>query len=327
MVGIALAADAPQEITIPALVGIQRNTITAYKNSLIKSNNRNKLVRAGCWTVGGIVALAACYTTLKDCSWFHKDPTDALEQATRTAQEHLARESKIVEFLGDKLWPAIKESLPEEKQLDLGSQLAALVNEVKLKEIIEFKPVPEGFFRRLYNAAFYPVIFGAVTFILKVVFQDQTVQAFVKGRSTFDAVCKNIDQIGYAVNAIKAAPHVYTEQRLDMVQASAVHAYNNFMRDIERVLGYMEFQVRYHDLKEHATQTDVDFVTFITNDFERSAQQAEDIAARYVAAENNSEQKIAQLVALHEHLMLYKNMFKLLLDNFERYEEQVALAL
>lgn len=327
VIGVACAADAPQAVTIPTVVAIDRQAITTHKNDLIKRNNINKLLRAGCWTAGGILGLAACYTTYKEFSWFHNDPTEVLEQATKTVQEHLARESKIVEFFSNKLWPELKGSLSEEKQQALGGQLAALMSEVQLKKVIEFKPEPEKFLRRLYNAAFYPVILAVVTFIGKVVFNDHTVQAFVKGRCTFDAVCKNIEHIGYAVNAIKAAPHLYTEQRLDMVQATAVHAYNNFMRDIERVLGYMEFQVHHHALKEHSTQTDVDFVTFITNDFERSAQKVQDIAVRYLAASNDSAQKIAQLVALHEQLMLYKNMFNLLLDNFQRYEEQVVLAL
>lgn len=320
-------ADVPHELSIPALVGMNRTTITTHKNDLIKRNNINKLLRAGCWTIGGMLGLVACYTTYKECSFFHNDPAEALEQAIKTAQEHLARESKITEFLSNRLWPALKEVVPAEKQNELGGQLAALVNEVQLKKVIEFKPKSDGFFRRLYDAAFYPAILGIVTFITKVVFQDHTVQAFVKGRSSFESVSKNIEQIGYAINAIKAAPHVYNEQRLDMIQATAVHAYNNLMRDIERVLGYMEFQIRDHALKCCSAQTDVDFVTFITDDFDRSTEQAQHIAMRYRAAAQDPEQKIAQLVALHEQLMHHKNMFKLLLDNFERYEEQIVLAL
>lgn len=331
VVGFA-CADTPQEVTIPALVGMNRQTITTHKNELIKRNNINKLLRAGCFTAGGILGLVACYTLYTDCSWFHNDPTDALAQATLTLQEQMARESKTVGFLSEKLLPALNEYIPEVQKLELGEQLAALVKEIKLDKPIDFKVVRPPLWRRVWHGlcdgiTSYPVIFGTVTFMLKLIFQDHSLQDFLKGRCSFNAVCKNIEQIGYAVHAIKAAPQVYSEQRIDMVQATAVHAYNNLMRDVERVLGYMEFQIHHHALKEHSTQTDVDFVTFITNDFERSEQEAQQIATRYLAANHDTEQKVASLTALHERLMLYQNMFKLLLDNFLRYEEQVALAL
>jgi hypothetical protein len=286
MMGSASAGQAVEQVAAPELIGIDRQVIAAHTDALVRGQRTNSLLRTACWTAAGAVGLGMCYTLFKDCSWTFSGEHEALQE------------------------------------------LAKSINEVREKiNIAEHTTKKANFWlvlwRKIYNTALPAITIGTATCIAKAVFQDHSLEGFLDSRSSFKEICKNIEQLGYVVHAMESAPHVYTQARITMVYVAAVHAYNNLMRDIERVLGYIEFQLHHHMLQHKTLRTDGDLITFIVNDLERSVDTMQGLITRFETAQHEQD-KISALMAVYEHLLVYKNMFQLLLDTFDCYEKQVA---